>query len=81
MSNTQRDNVNKIFTCKQLDKLDDLVDALKGLTINDAEYYESDTSTTSNARGVSALNPKTVIHTSNRKEKLRTLETVILIFF
>ena len=39
-SNTQRENSNAIFTIEKMDKLDDLADALKDLTINDAGYYE-----------------------------------------
>ena len=38
-SNTQRKNKNAIFNSEKLDKLDDLADALKDFTINDAEYY------------------------------------------
>ena len=37
-SNTKRENVNAIFTSENLDKLDELVDAVKKLAINDAEY-------------------------------------------
>ena len=37
-SNTQRDNANAVFTSEKLDNSDDLVDAIKNLTINDAEY-------------------------------------------
>ena len=39
-SNTQRENSNTTFTGEQLDKSDELVDAVKKLTINDAKYYE-----------------------------------------
>ena len=38
--NTKIENANAIFTSEKLDKLDDLEDALKDLTINDAKYYE-----------------------------------------
>ena len=38
--NAQIENANAIFTSEKLDKLDDLEDALKDLTINDAKYYE-----------------------------------------
>ena len=38
-SNTQRDNANAIFTSGELDKSDELVDAVKNLMINDAEHY------------------------------------------
>ena len=40
-SNSQKDNANAIFTSEKLDKSDELEDALKDLTINNAEYYES----------------------------------------
>ena len=39
-SKTQKENAKAIFTSEKLDKLDDLADALKYLTINDDEYYE-----------------------------------------
>ena len=66
VSNTQRENANTIFTSEKLDKLDELVDAIKKLTINDAEYYESNTETASDAQGNLTRNPETVTHTSNR---------------
>ena len=37
--NTQRKNTNTIFTSKKLDKMEDLVDAVKNLTINNAKQY------------------------------------------
>ena len=40
MSNTQRENANAIFTSEKLDKLDELADALKNLTISTTKYYE-----------------------------------------
>ena len=42
-----------------------MTDALKYLTINNAEYYESETATASDTQGDPTCNPKTVIHTSN----------------
>ena len=39
-SNTQRENVNAIFTSENLDKLDELVDTVNNSTINDAKYYQ-----------------------------------------
>ena len=39
-SKTQKENAKAIFTSEKLDKLDDLADALKYLTINDDKYYE-----------------------------------------
>ena len=50
-SNTHRENANTILTSKKLDKSDDLADAVKDLTINDAKYYESNTETASDAQG------------------------------
>ena len=45
--------------------MDELADGLKNLTINDARYYESRTSTTSDTHGDLTGNPETVPHTSN----------------
>ena len=39
MSSAQRENSNAIFTSENLDKLDELVDAVKNLKINYAKYY------------------------------------------
>ena len=36
-SNTQRENLNAIFTSEKLDKLDNLTDMLKDLAINDGK--------------------------------------------
>ena len=68
--NTQRENTKAIFTSKKLDKLDDLVDALKYLTINNAKYYASNSATASDTQGDFTRDPKTVTHTSNGKEKV-----------
>ena len=46
-------------------KPDDLVDAVNNLTMNDAEYYESNTATASDAQSKLASNPETVNHTIN----------------
>ena len=43
----------------------DLADAVQDLTINDAEYNESNTATASGAQGDPTFNPETVTHTSN----------------
>ena len=64
-SNAKRKNANAIFTGEKLDKLDELVDTLKNLTINDAKYYESNTATTSDAQGNLTNNPETITHTRN----------------
>ena len=67
--NTLRDNANTIFTSEKLDKLYKLADELKGLTINNAKYYESDTVTASDAQSDPKLNLKTLTHTSNGNAK------------
>ena len=61
----QRENPNEIFTSEKLDKLEELVDAVKNLTINDAKYYESSTATASDTQGDLTSNPETVTHTSD----------------
>ena len=66
--NTQRQNSNAVFTSEKLDKSDKLVDAVNNLTINDAEYYESNAVTTSGAQGYLTRNPETITHTSNGDE-------------
>ena len=43
VSNTQTEKANAIFTSEKLDKYDELIDAVKNLTINDTKYYESNT--------------------------------------
>ena len=48
-SNTQRENVNAIFTSEKLDKSDDLIEAVNILTINNSKYYESNTATAGDA--------------------------------
>ena len=72
-SNAQRKNANAIFTGEKLDKLDELVDTLKNLTINDAKYYESNTATTSDAQGNLTNNPETITHTRNRNFEQKLL--------
>ena len=61
----KRENVNTIFTSEKLEKLDKLADAVKKLTINNAEYYELNTATASDAQGDLTSDPETVTHTSN----------------
>ena len=70
MSNIQRENVNAIFRNEKLDKSDELTDALKDLTINDAKYYKSDTATAGNAKGDPTRDLKTVTHIRNGNEKV-----------
>ena len=64
-SSTQRDNENAIFTSEKLDKSDELVDAVNNLTVNEAEYYESNTETTSDTQGDLTRNTETVTCASN----------------
>ena len=66
--NTQRENVNAIFTSEKLDKSDDLVHIVNNLTINDARYYEPNTVTASDTQGDLTRNPETSTHTSNGNE-------------
>ena len=65
-SNIQRENAKTIFTSEKLD----LAGALKDLTINDAEYYESYTAIVSDAQFDPTRDPKTFTCTSNRNEKV-----------
>ena len=68
--NTQRYNANAIFTSEKLDKLDDLAETLKYLTIHDAEYYVASSATKNDAKGDPVSDPKTVTHTSDGKGKV-----------
>ena len=61
----QRENENKIFISKKLDKPNKLLDAAKNLKINDVKYYESNTATASDAKGDITINTETVTHTIN----------------
>ena len=47
-----------------------MVDMLKYLTINYAEYYVSNSVTANDAKGDPAINPKTLTHTSDGKENV-----------
>ena len=53
------------MTSENIDKSDELADALKYLEINDDKYYESGTATASGAQGDPTHNPKTFTYTSN----------------
>ena len=68
-SNTQRDNANTILTREKLDKSDELAETLKDLTINDAEYYVSESENKNDTKGDPASDPKTVTHTTDRKKR------------
>ena len=63
-SNTQRENENAILTSEKLDKSDALAEAIKYLTMNDAEYYESDSANMNDAKVDVARNSKVATHTS-----------------
>ena len=56
-SNTQRDNINAIFKSEKLDKWEDMSDTLKDFTINDAEYYVSNSVLANGAKGDPASDP------------------------
>ena len=72
--NTQGDNENKTLKSEKRNKLDALAETLKGLTINDSGYHESD----SDEKGDPAGDPKVATHTSDKKkEKWRTIVTDI----
>ena len=77
-SSAQRENSNAIFTSENLEKLDELVDSVKNLTINNAEYYESNTATASDAQGNLTSDLETVTCTSNRifDQKLLSFRTI-----
>ena len=63
-SNAKKENPNAIFTSENLNKLGELVNTVKNLTINDAKYYESDAGTVSEAQIDLTRDPETVTHTS-----------------
>ena len=64
--NTQGENKNAILTSERLNNLDALAYTLKLLTINNAEYYESDKIC---AKGDLASYPKVDTHTSDWKKR------------
>ena len=68
-SHTQKDNENMILKSDKLDKSDALEEMLKGLTINDAEYYESDSANANDAKGNPSSDPKIATHTSDGKKR------------
>ena len=73
-SNTQIENTNAIMTSEKLEKSNELTETFKYLTINDAEYYASDSANANNENGDTEINPKTVTHTSDRK-KIKVTDT------
>ena len=64
-SNTQGNNTNAIFISEKRNKLDELTNSLKYLTIKYSKYYQSDAATGRDAQGDPAQNPETITHTSN----------------
>ena len=58
-----------ILKSDKLDKSDALEEMLKGLTINDAEYYESDSANTNDAKCNPASDPKIATHISDGKKR------------
>ena len=69
ISNTQRDNANEILTSEKQDKSDDMAETLKGLTINNAGYYESGSANANDANGDPASDPEVYTHTSDGKKR------------
>ena len=67
--NTQGKNKNVIMTSERLNNSDALAETLKGLTINDAGFYESDSANKNDAKGDPASNPKVATHTSKGKKR------------
>ena len=64
--NTQGENKNTILTSERLDKLDALAETLDNLIINDAGYYESDSTNANYAKGDPASDPEISTHSSDR---------------
>ena len=56
------------MTSEKQNNLDALEETLKGLTINDAKYYESESENANDAKGDPASDPKLANHTSDGKE-------------
>ena len=76
-TNTQEENANAILTSERLNNLDVLAETLKGLTISNAGYYNSDKN---DAVGNPESNPKVATHNSYRKKEkllILTLSTEI----
>ena len=72
--NTQRENENKMLTSEKRDKSDALAEKLKGLTINNTGYYESDSSNANDEKGDPASYLKIATHTSDGK-KIKVTDT------
>ena len=65
-TNTQEENVNVVLTGERLNNLDTLAETLKGLTINNSGYYNSDKN---DAEGDPARYPKVANHNSEGKKR------------
>ena len=73
-SNTQGDNKNLILTSEKQNTSDAPAEKIKGLTINDTGYYESDRVNANDAKGYPERDPKIVTHTSDGK-KIKVTDT------
>ena len=67
-----------IYTIEKLDKSDKLSEKLKDLTINNSEYYVSNSATTNHAKCDPASDPKIVNHTSDGIGKVTETSNGIL---
>ena len=63
--NTQRENENMILTSEKRDNSDAMVETLKGFTIKNSGYYESDSENTNNAKGDPASDPNVATHNTD----------------
>ena len=61
--NSQVKNANAIMTSERINDSDAMAETLKGLTINDTGYYNSDKN---DAEVNPEINPKVATHTNNR---------------
>ena len=64
---TQGENAKAVLTSERLNNLDTLAETLKGLTINDSGYYNSDEN---DAEGDTKRYPKLSTHTSDGNKKV-----------
>ena len=74
-SNTQRENTNAIFTSEKIDTLGDLTETLNDLTINDTEYYVSNSATTNDVKVILHAIQRQLLTLVMGRERLRTLST------
>ena len=63
-----------ILTNERLNNSDVLVETLKGLTIKNSVYYESDSANKNDAKSDPASEPKVATHTSDEK-KIKVTDT------